>query len=255
VLALLLALVGCGGGAPVKPVVTGLDELPLLELSIRSSRGAGSDLRVRADGRLEVRTPEADWRPIATYDDGELDELRAEMARADDPPLPAVVEGPARPGSNPTRMTWRLRLADHLREVVVEEWRDGVLPRLERLYQRLFTIPRGPVVESIWRVRVDGDVVERRVVGEPSAAPVLRSMLGALYGRPHPLTPVGRAEPPDERLVDIGYIRDGAPDGRAFLTHKGETNEVTSLSEPELQALRDAIAQTGWAALPDPITG
>ena len=235
-------------------------ELPLLALRIEPERGSSSELCVRADGRFELRTPEDDWRLVREYSDDELDELRRAMARADDPPLPPLIE-PAARGSNPTRMTWRLRLADAVREVVVEDWGAGAAPRLEQLYRELFTIPQGPAVESIWRVRVDGDIVERRVVGEAAAVPALEPMVSALYARPDPFEAAGHEHAPSDLLVDVTYLVDGepgdglavAPDGRAYLTEGGETFEVTRLTEDELATLHEAIAATDWPALPDPV--
>jgi hypothetical protein len=240
--------------------VSDVSELPLVELRIEPQRGASSELRVRADGRFELRTPDDDWRLVREYSDDELDALRRAMAQADDPPLPALIEPPAL-GSNPTRMTWRLRLADHLREVVVEDWGAGAAPALEQLYRELFTIPQGPAIESLWRVRIGDDVVERRVVGEAAAVPALEPMLAALYARPDPFEAAGHDAPPADLLVQITYLVDGepgdglavAPDGRAFLTESGETFEVTRLSEDELATLHEAIASTGWPALPDPV--
>jgi hypothetical protein len=240
--------------------VTDVSELPLVELRIEPQRGSSSELRVRADGRFELRTPDDDWRLVREYSDAELDALRQAMAHADDPPLPPAIEPPAL-GSNPTRMTWRLRLADAVREVVVEDWGAGVAPALEQLYRELFTIPQGPAVESIWRVRVGDDMVERRVVGEAAGVPALEPMLAALYARPDPFEAAGHDRPPADLLVQVTYLVDGepgdglavAPDGRAFLTESGETFEVTRLSESELAALHQAIATTGWPALPDPV--
>jgi hypothetical protein len=240
--------------------VNDVAELSLVELRIEPQRGGGSELRVRADGRFELRTAEHDWRLVRDYRPEELDALRRAMARADDPPLPPLIE-PAATGTNPTRMTWRLRLADDVREVVVEDWGAGAAPALEQLYRELFTIPQGPAVESLWRVRVDGDVVERRVIGEAAAVPALEPMVAALYARPDPFEAAGHDRPPADLLVEVVYLVDGepgdglavAPDGRAFLTEGGETFEVTRLSEEELATLRAAIAETGWPALPDPV--
>ena len=44
-----------------------LDALPLLELRIESARGGGSELRVRPDGRFEIRTAEDDWSLVSEY--------------------------------------------------------------------------------------------------------------------------------------------------------------------------------------------
>jgi hypothetical protein len=240
--------------------VSEVSELPLVELRIEPHRGGGSELRVRADGRFELRTAEHDWRLVRDYSDAELDALRRAMAHADDPPLPPVIE-PAALGSNPTRMTWRLRLADAVREVVVEDWGAGAAPALERLYRELFTIPQGPAVESVWRVQVDGDVVERRVIGEAAGVPALEPMVAALYARPDPFEAAGHDRPPADLLVEVRYLVDGepgdglavAPDGRAFLSEGGETFEVTRLTAAELATLREAIAATGWRELPDPV--
>ncbi len=237
-----------------------VSELALVELRIEPQRGGGSELRVRADGRFELRTAEHDWRLVREYTAAELDTLRRAMADADDPPLPPLIE-PAARGSNPTRMTWRLRLADAVREVVVEDWGAGAAPALERLYRELFTIPQGPAVESVWRVRVDGEVVERRVIGGAAAVPALEPMVAALYARPDPFEAAGHDRPPADLLVEVQYLVDGepgdalavAPDGRAFLTEAGETFEVTRLTAAELATLREAIAATGWRALPDPL--
>ena len=237
-----------------------VSELALVELRIEPQRGGGSELRVRADGRFELRTSEHDWRLVREYTPAELDALRRAMAVADDPPLPPVIE-PAARGSNPTRMTWRLRLADAVREVVVEDWGAGAAPALERLYRELFTIPQGPAVESLWRVRVDDEVVERRVVGEAAAVPALEPIVSALYARPDPFEAAGHDRPPGDLLVEVQYLVDGepgdglavAPDGRAFLSEGGETFEVTRLTAAELATLREAIAATGWRELPDPI--
>jgi hypothetical protein len=258
----VLALAACGDAAPERPV-SELDALPLLELRIESARGGGSELRVRPDGRFEIRTAEHDWSPVSEYSPADLEELRREMARADDPPLPDVIPAPGVGGSNPTRMTWRLRLADDLREVVVEEWNDGVSRPLERLYERLFTIAGGPAVESTWRVRANGEVVERRVVGEAAAVPLLGPMIAALYDRPDAFEPVGPGEPSGDLLVDVRHTVDGAAgdrlaiatDGRAYLSEGGKTSEITRLDDEQLATLRDAIAQTGWPALPDPLVG
>jgi hypothetical protein len=240
--------------------VSEVSELALVELRIEPQRGGGSELRVRADGRFELRTPEHDWRLVREYTGAELDALRRAMAQADDPPLPPLIE-PAARGSNPTRMTWRLRLADAVREVVVEDWGAGAAPALERLYRELFTIPQGPAVESVWRVRVDEEVVERRVVGEAAAVPALEPMVSALYARPDPFEAAGHDRPPADLLVEVQYLVDGepgdglavAPDGRAFLSEGGETFEVTRLTAAELATLREAIAATGWRELPDPV--
>ena len=231
---LALVLAACGDAAQ-EPRVTELDALPLLELRIDSARGGGSELRVRPDGRFELRTDEHGWSLVSEYSPADLEELRREMARTDDPPLPDVIPAPGRGGSNPTRMTWRLRLADELREVVVEEWNDGVSPPLERLYEKLFTIAGGPAVESTWRVRVNGEVVERRVVGEAAGVRMLAPMIAALYRRPDAFEPVGPGEPPGDLLVDVRHTVDGAagrsPGDRARrprVPHRGRQDQRDS---------------------------
>jgi len=63
--------------------------------------------------------------------------------------------------------------------------------------------------------------------------------------------------------VDVRHNVDGAPgdrlaiapDGSAYLTEDGKTSEIKQLDDEQLATLRDAIARTGWPALPDPIAG
>lgn len=235
-----------------------ISSLPLLELRIEPHRGGGSEIRVLPDGRVELRVAGEPWRVLRTLDDSERAALRTAMEEAGGPGVPAVVPA-APPGSNPTRMTWRLRLADDVRDVVVEEWRAGVAPPLERLYAQIVTVPADADAQSRWSVRTPGGVIERRVLGEPAAIPSLAPLVAALYERPDVFVPVGDDTPAGELLVDVRYDSGDrlavAADGRVFLTESGDTAEVTPFRDSELAALRDAIAATDWAAMPDPLTG
>lgn len=95
--------------------------------------------------------------------------------------------------------------------------------------------------------------------------PALAPMLGALYRRPDPFEAAGAGAgaAPADPLVEVRHFVDGAPgdafaiapDGRVFLTEGGETTEVTRLDPEQLAALREAIAETGWPRLPDPLVG
>jgi hypothetical protein len=239
--------------------------LPLVAVRTRGARGPGNELRVTADGRFESRTGENPWTLIRRYAEEDLAELREEMARVEAADLPDVVE-PAGVTADATQMTWRLRLADELREIVVREWREGAAPALERLYGKLFTIPRSAPATSRWRVRTAGAVVERTVVGEPSAVAALEPILGVLYDRDDALDPVEAGEPaelPAEPLLDVAYTADGqagdriavADDGRVFLVEEGRTTAVTPLGTEDLERLRQAIETADLSALPDPVAG
>jgi len=234
---------------------------PVVEVRTEAGHGHVTELRVRSDGRFEVRQRPHGWDLIARYTPDELVELREEMQRADDPPLPARVEAHG-VAVDPVRQTWRLQLADGLREVVIEQYSERAVPRLARLHRKLFTIPRAPVRESLWRVRVDGAVVRRTVVGELAYIPALERMLAALYERPDALLRIHRGTAPKRLLVDIRYFVDGAgddrlaitPGGRAFLTRDGKSSELRAFTRTELAALRRAIDRTNWPRLPEPIT-
>ena len=99
------------------------------------------------------------------------------------------------------------------------------------------------------------------MLGEAAAVPALEPMLTALYRRPNPFEPIGDADPPGDLLVEVDYLVDGeegdrlavASDGRLFLTEGGKTREVRRMNDPELANLRQAIEQTDWPALPDPV--
>ena len=71
---LALVLAACGDAARERPV-SELHALPLLELRIESARGGGSELRVRPDGRFEIRTAEHGWSLVSEYSPADLEEL------------------------------------------------------------------------------------------------------------------------------------------------------------------------------------
>jgi hypothetical protein len=252
---------GCAVVAAVASAMTPSGDPPLVELTTTSGRNHVTELRVRADGRFELRTVPQAWGLISTYTPAELAELRGEMERANEPPLPAVVKAQG-VVSHPVHESWRLQLAGGPREVVVEHYRAGAVPRLDRLYRKLFTIPRAVKQESQWRVRVKGEIVRRRVIGEPAFIDALEPMLAALYDRPDALDAVGPGTVPERLLVDVRYLVDGkrgdrlavTAHGRAFLTERGKTMRLRSFDDGELATLRRAIERTRWPKLPDPVT-
>jgi hypothetical protein len=269
-IALLLA--GCGGGAPAKEAARVADE-PLLELDIQQ----GQALRVLPDGRYEFRgdvEPEVSedggvtlrkvplqWRLQWTFTPEELEQLRAAIDEADDPPLdPLYTAGRQIHGRN---LIWTLRTSRRTARVEVQGWPAAQPRALERLYRRLFEIHRPPGETSTWRLWTGTGATEKLVPCEPGSVPQLRGVVAALFGSDDSPRPEGAdvVDPPpdDTPLAEVAYRRDGEEferlrvygDGRQIQVLDGQRHELDPLPGERVQALRAAIAAAGWDALPD----
>lgn len=231
----------------------------LVEVAVERAGSLSSGLRVHADGRAETLA-DGEWTPAWMYPPEAVTAIAAAAADADDPPLDAVYR---RPGgvSHPTTVHWRLPGG---RAVAIEQFTEGLVPALDRLYSRLFELRPDPEASSLWRVRDDERTIERRVLCEPAAVPALLPLVDALYSREPPgeSDAPATAESDAPLLVEVLWETDGQPSARTVVHDDGTWAEIEGATrEPqrpasaaELKALRAAIAGIDWDTLPDPVT-
>jgi hypothetical protein len=246
---------------------------PLLQLDLQR----GQALRVLPDGRYEFRgdvEPEVgddgsvqlravplEWRLQWTFTPPELEQLRAAIDEADDPPLEDTYRaGRQIHGRN---LTWTLRTSQRTARVEVQGWPAAQPPALERLYRRLFEIHRAPGETSTWRLWTGAGATEKLVPCEPGSVPQLQGVVAALFGSGDAEPPAGAdtVEPPPEGtpLAEVAFRRDGEEferlrvygDGRQTQVLDGERRELDPLPADRVRALRAAIAAVGWDALPE----
>jgi hypothetical protein len=274
-LALILiaaSLAACGSSPERRPVAEPGGE-PLLQLDIQQ----GQALRVFADGRYEFRgdvLPRLGedgrvkldrvplrWRLQWTFTPEEMEQLRAAIDAADDPPLRDRYTAP---GSIHGRdLTWTLRTSGRRAHVVVEGWPAAQAPALERLYRRLFEIHRPEGETSTWRLWTGAGVAEKLVTCEPGSVPALRGILAALFDPD--AAPAGDgartvAEPPEDTpLAEVAFRRHDREVDRLFVyaggrqaqLRDGKREDLEPLPPARMRRLRAEIAAAGWDGLPD----
>jgi hypothetical protein len=230
----------------------------LVEVAVMRDGTLASGLRVHPDGRTEA-VAGGRWAPVWTYPQEAVAALAAAAAEADDPPLEAEY---SRPGgvSHPTTVRWRLPGG---REIAIERYTEGLVPPLDRLYERLFQLRPDPAASSLWRVLLGERAVQRRVVCEPAAIPELAPIVDALFAREPPGDDgaPASAESDAPALVEVLWETEGQPPARTVVRTDGTWVEIEDTkhrpqrpaSAGELQALRAAIEAVDWDALPDPI--
>jgi hypothetical protein len=230
----------------------------LVEVAVERDGALSAGLRVHRDGRAES-VADGRWTPAWTYPQEAVAALAASAAEADDPPLAAEY---SRPGgvSHPTTVRWRLPSG---REITIERFSEGLVPALDRLYERLFQLRPDPAASSLWRVRTGEGTVQRRVECEPAAIPELGPLVDALFAREAPgdVGAPASAESEAPVLVEVLWETAGRPAERTIVRTDGTWVEIDgatrepqrTASADELQALREAIDGIDWDSLPDPI--
>jgi hypothetical protein len=229
----------------------------LVEVAVERDGEVTAGLRVHADGRSETAAG-GRWTQAWTYPPEALAALAASVAEADAPPLSATY---ARRGgvSHPTTVRWRLAG----REIVIERYAKGLVPALDRLYERLFELRPDPEASSLWRVRSGDRTFERTVACEPAAIPALVPLVDALLVR----EPPGDVDAPASAqsgmpvLVEVLWETAGEvpertvvhADGTWFTDAGAEREPQRPASVAEPRALHTAIDGIHWDALPDPI--
>jgi len=232
---------------------------PILELAVDPDGGRPSGLRVLPDGRVESRFGGDSWTEQWRYEAGALAALRRAVADADSPPLDSRYE---REGgvSHPTRIVWKLRTPTRSTTVTVEKYAPGLVPPLDRLYQRIYELRPDDGGSSVWRVRVGDRVVERVLNCEPASVPQLTPLVAALFDPGGGAD--GRAvEGGGKPLVEIEWRTSGRTtertvvhsDGRNVSVRDGAEHEERRYSAAEVEAIVRAIDAVGWASLPDPV--
>jgi hypothetical protein len=220
------------------------------------------DVGIDAAGHAELRTVPLEWRWQWTYTEPELDALRQAIAAADDPPLRAEY-GPDTRAIHPQEHIWRLRVGDRVREVTIRGWPGTRVGALEGLWRRLFELHQPPGETSVWRVWTDDGPVERLVDGEVAQVPVLAGALRALF-HAEATAPEGEGEPGsngppgDVPLVEVAFRSEGEEidrlqifdDGRQVELRGGAAEDPGRLSPERMRAIRSALRQVGWRALP-----
>jgi hypothetical protein len=257
---LVLVPASCGSSTNAPTVPESPDSAYLLELTLERQDGRlATGLRVHGDGTLEFLTEDG-WRAKWTYETDELDELRRAIADADSPPLEERYSR-ATETSHPMTAHWRLRSDDGVKEVTIAAYEPGIVPALDTLYRRVFELHREPPSDSIWRIRVGDQTIERVVGCEPASVPALRPLVRALFldksGRPGVRSIDGSKDP----LVEVVWRTEGDvtertlvyPDGRSVSVRGQDEQEEQSYSVDELAAIRAAINRIDWRALPDPV--
>jgi hypothetical protein len=223
------------------------------------------EVDVGARGRAELRSVPLEWRVQWTYTARELEQLRRAIAAADDPPLRAEY-GPDTRAIHPQEHVWRLRVGDRVREVTIHGWPGTHVDALERLWRRLFELHRPPGETSVWRVWTDAGPVERLVDGEVAQVPALAGALRALFHQ-EAIAPEGEGEPgphpppADVPLVEVAFRSEGEEidrlqvfdDGRQVELRDGATEDPGTLSPERMRAIRSALRDVDWPALPQRI--
>ena len=266
------ALAACGASPERPPVAEPADE-PLLHLDIEQ----GQALRVFDDGRYEFRgdvepslgddgrvkltSVPLRWRLQWTFTPEEMEQLRAAIDAADDPPLRPRYTSPG--SIHGRNLTWTLRTSRRPVQVVVEGWPGAQAPALERLYRRLFEIHRPEGETSTWRLWTGTGVAEKLVACEPGSVPPLRGILAALFDPDAAPAGDGAATvpppPEDTPLAEVAFRKHDREvdrllvygDGRQTQVRDGERKQLEPLPPERVRRLRAEIGAASWDALPD----
>lgn len=211
--------------------------------------------RVHADGRYELfSTDDAnaapDWNAYEPFTAEQVEEIAAlvdEASRA----VPDRLEPSGAPSPDAPVATFRLRD----REVRVVEWPDSA-PELAALLDRIAELRRSAPVPSTWRVWDGSAVVELAVPCDMGTVPALSRLRDALFMEGLKGDAAGADPPAGTPLVAVTF---DAPGGREELevhadgrrvSRAGGKEQTSEVAPGQLGAIRAALAETDWAALP-----
>jgi hypothetical protein len=259
VLVLALVCSGCGGEAASRGRADMPDALLL-------SYEAGNHLhryggRVFADGRYELystadQVSEPNWTVREPFTPAQIDEIRAAVDAALAAGLPDRVpaDGPPPPDADTARFVLRDRA------IVVEDWSGAPPPELQGLVDRIAQLRRPPPAPSTWRLWSRGAPVEleaRCEIGEVVALDHLRDAIFMPAARPTSGASATSDPPAGTPLVRITFTTPKGderlevyPDGRRIDLAPGGDERVHELDADRMAAIRQALAETDWAALP-----
>ena len=228
----------------------------LAELRPEDEAGLVIARRVFGDGRYELYSTDRpgdapEWKAYDPFTVEQVAELAAEADRLA-AALPDRIAGSDPP--NPDQPTAVFTLKG--RRVEVAQWPEAA-PELEALLDRVAELRKAPPVASPWRLWSRGEVVELEAgcdIGEVPALSRLRDALFMPGARGE--APGGENPPEGTPLVAITFRAPGGDeqldvyaDGRRVDRARGSESSQ-ELSARQLGAIRAAVAETDWAALP-----
>jgi hypothetical protein len=251
-----ILLAGCGGGQEVaEPNGDGL--IVAYEAGNHLYRYGG---RVFGDGRYELystaqQTGPAPWKSYDAFTPEQVDEIGAAVDRALDANIPDHVPGSDPPPPDAPSATFTLKG----RTIKVDEWPKAAPAELERILERIAQLRKRPPVPSTWRVWSNGKVVELEARCEIAEVPALRPLRDALFRTTAPPASGRPAEPDPPDTTPLVAIFFDAPKGQETLEVFADgrridrvagTDKTRELSTDQLAAIRAALENTDWAALP-----
>jgi hypothetical protein len=203
--------------------------------------------KVYADGRYElfstsdtVHPPR--WTSYEPFTREQVEEISRAVRELD--ALPEHIAGSDPPPPDAAKATFKL----DGRTITVDEWPKAA-PELEDLLATIARLRRKPPVASTWRLWSEGAVVELEAGCDIGELPVLSRLRDALFMDTGTDAAPAAALPPDGTpLVSVRF-------GDERLTVYGDGRQVTDAGETRLgtervNAIRAALAETDWAALP-----
>ena len=195
-----------------------------------------------------------DWTAYDPFTPEQIDEIGAAVDQALAADLPDQVPAGDPPTPDAARATFTLRG----RPIAVGEYPKAAPAELERILDLIARLRKRTPVPSTWRIWSDGAVVELEARCEIGEVPALSPLRDAIFMPTAP--PGGRAagdDPPkDTPLVSIAFAAPKGEerlevfaDGRRVDTTGGREREQ-ELDADRMAAIRAAVEQTDWAALP-----
>jgi hypothetical protein len=217
--------------------------------------------RVFGDGRYDLystadQVSEPEWSAREPFTPEQVEAIRAAVDGALAAGLPDRVpsDGPPPPDADSARF----RLRD--REIVVEDWSGSAPAELQRLLDRIAELRRRPPAPSTWRLWSRGAAVELEARCEISEVVALDRLRDAIFmptARPSSNTAPAPDPPAGAPLVQITFttpkgdeVLEVYPDGRRVDRAPGAGERVHELDADRMAAIRQALAETDWAALP-----
>jgi hypothetical protein len=222
----------------------------------------GYGMRVFEDGRYESHSTRApkqpEWESFERFTPEQMKEVRKEVDQAFSAGLPPKIPSPQRPP--PDASTAKVTLRGQT--CTVAAWPNPAAQHLQRLLARVADLHSPPPASSTWQLWTGGAVMEFQVDCEIAQVDALNSLDRAIFGPA--VSPGSKVSaktlslpPPGTPLIRITFTKqkgnevlDIFPDGRRVQRLPSGEVTVRKLEPARLAAIRKALAETDWAALP-----